>query len=173
MRHIVFILCLSFGVVTAWLAQPYVHDNSDAKTTIVTVLTVLAGFMIAIITVLGDPASIPEGSWRTVEVRRDNIENKIIRHAWLFVWYLASIAFLFIGMIVSKIPRNDVWQPLQDNWELIQKIIDWIYITTGVTSFMLSFTLPFSLRKIQMERLRIEAERRKREAAQAEKKVVT
>ena len=78
-----------------------------------------------------------------------------------------------MGIIISKIPRNDVWQPLQDNWEIIQKIIDWIYIATGVASFLLSFTLPFSLRKIQMEQLRIEAERRKREAAQTEKKVVT
>jgi hypothetical protein len=173
MRHVVFILCLACGVATAWLAQPYVHDNSDAKTTIVTVLTVLAGFMIAIITVLGDPASIPDGSWRAVEVRRDNIESKIIRHAWLFVLYLISIAFLFVGIIVSKIPQNNVWQPIQDIWGLVEKTIDWIYIGAGVTSFMLSFTLPFSLRKIQMERLRIEAERRKAEAAQTEKRIVT
>ena len=172
MCQAVFILCLVCGVATAWLAQPYVHNNSDAKTTIVTVLTVLAGFMIAIITVLGDPAYIPDGSWRTVEIRRDNIENKIIRHAWLFVLYLISIAVLFVGIIVSKIPRSDVWQPIHSSWKLIEKAIDWTYIVAGVTSFMLSFTLPFSLRKIQMERLRIEAERRKHEAAQTEKRIV-
>ena len=54
------------------------NDNSDAKTTIVTVLTVLAGFMIAIITVLGDPASIPDGSWRMVEFDGITLKTEII-----------------------------------------------------------------------------------------------
>jgi len=172
MRNIFFVVCVICGAAVAWLAQPYVHDNSDAKTAIVTVLTVLAGFMIAIITVLGDPAAIPEGNWRTVAIRRDNIEYRIIRHAWLFVLYLLAIAFLFIGMVLSKITDKDIWSYFKPSCDLIKIRIDYAYIFLGVTSFLLSFALPFSLRKIQMDRLRMEEERRKKAALQAEKDVV-
>ena len=169
MRHIFFIFCVICGAAVSWLAQPYVHDNSDATTVIVTVLTVLAGFMIAIITVLGDPASVPDGSWRTVEVRRDNIEHKIIRHAWLFVLYLLAIGFLFAGTLFRKVPEKDVWPWFAD----LVKWIDYGYVFLGVTSFLLTFALPFSLRKVQMERLSVEAQRRKAESRRAEKEVAS
>jgi hypothetical protein len=94
-RILFFVTCAAVGAAVAWISQPYVHENSDATTVVVTVMTVLAGFMIAIITVLGDPASVPDGTWRTVEARRENIKSKIIRHAyysfciyWLWDFYL-------------------------------------------------------------------------------------
>jgi hypothetical protein len=173
MRHIFFIVCVICGAIVAWLAQPYVHDNGDAKAAIVTVLTVLAGFMIAIITVLGDPAAIPDGSWRTVAIRKNSIEHRIIRHAWLFVLYLLAIAFLFAGLVVGKVTDNEVWSVFKTHWELIKTAIDYVYIFLGVTSFLLSFGLPFSLRKIQMDRLKIEEERRKKASLKAEKDIVS
>ena len=162
MRSIYIICCAIVGGFVAWTAQPYVHDNTDAMTILVTVLTVLAGFMIAIITVLGDPASIPGGNWRSVAVRRDSMENKIIRHGWLFILYLLAIAFLFTGTILKKVPEAKLSVAI-GQW------VDYGYIFLGVTSFLLSFALPFSLMKIQMGRLAIEEDRRRKEASSAAK----
>ena len=166
-RILFFAVCASIGATVAWVSQPYVHENSDATTVVVTVMTVLAGFMIAIITVLGDPASVPDGTWRTVEARRENIESKIIRHAYLFILYLLALAFLFAATIIKKVPEKDLWF----GWYQWVKWIDYSYVFLGVTSFLPTFSLPFSLQKIQMERLKLEAQRRKSSALEGERKI--
>ena len=154
---IYFVVCAVCGAAVAWVAQPFAHDNSDLTATIVTVMTVLAGFMIAIITVLGDPALIPDGSWRAVSLRSDGIEHRIIRHAYLFILYLLTIGFLFAGTIIKKIPEQKLWA-----W--VPVWTDYAYLFLGVTSFLLSFGLPFSLKKIQLDRLKAEEERRRQQA---------
>jgi hypothetical protein len=166
-RLLFFVVCAAIGAAVSWISQPYVHENSDATTVIVTVMTVLAGFMIAIITVLGDPTSVPDGTWRTVEARRENIESKIIRHAYLFTLYLLALAFLFAATVLKKVPEKDLWYGLSP-WV---KWIDYAYVFFGVTSFLLTFSLPFSLQKIQMERLKLEAQRRKIATLEAERKI--
>lgn len=128
-------------------------DNSDALVTAVTVLTVLAGFMIAIITIIGDPAGIPEGSWRTVHVRIDNIERSVIRHAALFVLYLLAIGLVFSASVLKKVP-DDIVSDYQ------KSLIDYGFLFVGATSFFLTFALPFSLAKIQIQRIKIERDRR-------------
>ena len=158
MKYLYFIFCVVCGAAIAWVAQPYAHDNSDVVTTVVTVMTVLAGFMIAIITVVGDPAMIPDGSWRSVRGRREAIEAKILRHSYLFLLYLVTIAFIFAGAIVKKIPDKKIW-----DWVPIA--IDMAYLFFGSTAFLLSFGLPFSLKKIQLERLDLEEKRRLEESA--------
>jgi hypothetical protein len=157
-KYVYFLFCVAAGAMIAWSAQPYAHDNSDALLTIVTVMTVLAGFMIAIITVIGEPAMIPDGSWRAVRGRKAAIEAKILRHSYLFVLYLVTIAFIFAGAIIKKMPDNKIscWVPYS---------IDCAYLFFGSTSFLLSFGLPFSLKKIQLERLELEEKRRLAQAA--------
>lgn len=157
MRPIFISTCAICGIISAYFAQPYVHDDSDATVVIVTTLTVLAGFMIAIITVLGDPAFVPDGSWRTVAGEWGKIERKIIRHAWLFILYLLAIGFLFAGTIFRKACDG----PILD---FIKVWVDYGYVFLAVTSFLLSFSLPFSLMEIQRQRLTLEQERRRAQA---------
>jgi hypothetical protein len=47
-------VCFTVGGFAAVYAQPYVHDNADALLVITTVFAVFAGFMVAIISILGD-----------------------------------------------------------------------------------------------------------------------
>ncbi|MDE2164504.1 MAG: hypothetical protein KGJ53_15185, partial [Alphaproteobacteria bacterium] len=104
-----------------------------------------AGFLVAIITVLGDPALIPGVSWRTTENRRSDIEARLIRHTYLFVFYLIAIALLFIGAIMKNAPDTTV--------TLIAKL--WItraYLFFGFASFLATFGLPGSLLKLQLAR---------------------
>ena len=88
MRILLILFCFSIGAAAAYYGQPLIHNNNDAVVIIITVMTVFAGFLVAIIAVLGDPSLIPSGSWRLAEGRRDNIEAKLTHHIWLFVFYL-------------------------------------------------------------------------------------
>jgi hypothetical protein len=153
-QRIIFILtCAVGGIAAAHYGQPYVGGNVDATLIIITVLSIFAGFLVAIITVIGDPALIPVGSWRTVEARRDSIEGQLIRHAWLFVLYLLGIAFLFIGSVIHKAPHVSMDLKI---W------IERSYLFLGTFSFLLTFGLQWSILKLQLKRLDVETEKRRR-----------
>lgn len=141
--------------IAAYYGEQYVKGNSDAILIMVTVITVFAGFLVAIIAVLGDPALIPPGSWRAAENRRARIEADLIRHTWLFVFYLVSIGVLFIGAVAKGAPA------VPD----IAKI--WItraYLFFGLASFFFTFGLASSLLSYQMARYDAEIARKRREA---------
>jgi hypothetical protein len=154
-RRIIFaVVCFAIGGVSSYYSQPYIHENSDALLVITTVFAVFAGFMVAIITILGDPAYIPEGNWRAPETRRDSIERKIAWHVALFILYLITISLVFVAVVVKKTPDSIVG-------EWIKVWIDRSYMFFGVSTFLLSFALPTMLHKTQMARIDAETERRR------------
>ncbi len=157
MRAFLILICLCVSAVGAYYGQPYAHDNSDVITIIITVVTVFAGFLVAIITILGDPAMIPDGTWRTAEVRRENIEQKLTRHIWLFVFYLIAIGFLFAGALLNKAPDSVV----SVEWKAW---IERLYLFFGIASFLFTFALPNALLKFQIGRIDAEIERRRKAA---------
>lgn len=157
MRAFFIVGCLLLGGVAAYFGQPLAHENADSLLIIITVMTVFAGFLVAIITILGDPAMVPAGSWRTAELRRQNIEARLITHIWLFVFYLIAIGFLFAGALLNKAPEETI--------SMIWKVwIERLYLFFGVSSFLLTFGLPFALLRFQLGRVDAEIERRRRDA---------
>ena len=152
MRLAFLIFCLLGGVLGAYCGEPYAHDNADVTLIIITVLTVFAGFLVAILSILGDPSLIPDGSWRTAENHRKKIENRLIRHTYLFVLYLIGIGLLFVGSMLAKSPDFPEWTKV------------WItrsYLFVGLTSFLLTLGLPTSIFAFQMKRIDAEIEGRR------------
>jgi len=143
--------------VLAYYGQRLVQGNSDAILILVTVITVFAGFLVAIIAVLGDPALIPPGSWRIVENRRESVEATLIRHSWLFVFYLVSIGVLFVGAVAKGAPASVV--P-----EIVKMWVTRAYLFFGIASFLFTFGLAASLLEYQMARYDTEEERRRQVA---------
>jgi hypothetical protein len=154
-RALLILCCFSVGAYASYYGQPFAHENGDVILIIITVMTVFAGFLVAIITILGDPAMIPEGSWRTAEVRRDNMEARLITHIWLFVYYLIAIGFLFVGALLNKAPDTVV----SHDWKMW---IERLYLFFGVTAFLFTFALPNALRKFQISGIDAGIERRRR-----------
>src|SRR5690348_1999136 len=105
MRLLLIGACFLLGGVSAYFGQPFMRDNSDAVLIIITVMTVFASFLVAIIAIIGDPSLIPDGSWRVAEMRRDSVESRLIAHLWLFLLYLVAIALLFVGSLLAKAPE--------------------------------------------------------------------
>jgi len=132
--------CIISGAATYTWGVPLIHDNEDATSIIVTVFSILAGFLIAIMTLLGDQTSMP-GGWRISQEKRNNIKSKLIRQKYLFYLYLITLTLIFSSTLCEKINSD------------ISNSLERIYFSLSVTAFLLSFRLPSTLMQIQMERM--------------------
>ncbi len=159
MRIIFFLFCIAAGIAGAYYAQPFVANNSDLVLIVITVFTVFAGFLIAIITIIGDPILISEGSWRTSEGGRARMRQRLNLHIALFTLYLITIALLFAGVIAEK---------AMGDYNTIRVWIERGYLFFGITSFLLTFGLPISLIEMQTNRYDAETTRRRKAAGLSE-----
>jgi hypothetical protein len=141
--RILFLASLAVGAVVGWIGQPWIHDNERAINVIVTVFSILAGFLIAIMTIVGDPSAFGRRNWRSHEIQRSAVFQRLVRQKWLFVLYLVILGVIFAESLVSKaFPEATgliVW-------------MERVYLALAVTAFLLSLRLPDMLMKIQMER---------------------
>ncbi len=150
MRIAFIILAAIVSGVAARYGQPLMHENTDAITVIITVMSVFAGFLVAIITILGDPALLGDANWRSAELQRDQVAARLAAHIWLFVIYLVAIALLFVGVLLNKatgVPEEaKIW---------VQRL----YLYFATFSFFLTLGLPAALWRFQLARLDREIER--------------
>ncbi|MDR1889171.1 MAG: hypothetical protein LBQ81_07335, partial [Zoogloeaceae bacterium] len=134
-------LTLVLSVLISYLGQPLIHGNDQAVNVIVMVFSVLAGFLVAIIAVVGDPVLLPPGTWRAAEIERDKLVNRLVRHKWLFVAYLITLALIFFALLVAKaLPDWGVW-------------LERLFLFFATFSFLLSLQLPSALMQAQRERI--------------------
>ena len=157
MRGLFLAVCLVLSGVATYYGRPLVEHNTDAITIIVTVITVFAGFLVAIIAVLGDPAIVPTGSWIKAEIAHGNLENAVARHISLFYVYLMAIGLLFAGVLIDKEPDCVVGPR-------IKHFVEGAYLFFGVLSFLLTLSLPQALGKLQVSRSNAEVDRRRADA---------
>ncbi len=135
------ILASFLGALAAYYGQPLIHGNEQAINIIVTVFSVLAGFLVAIIAIVGDPVLLPPGTWRAAEMERGKLNKRLIRHKWLFTLYLITLAFIFSALLFKdKFPDVVVW-------------LERAFLFFGVFAFSLSMALPSALMKVQRERI--------------------
>jgi hypothetical protein len=139
-----YILLVTVSVLSGCLAFAFGHElidkNTEATQVIVTVFSILAGFLIAIMTLLGDQSVLP-GSWRIAEVTRTKIQVKLIRQKWLFYVYLITLTIIFVAALLRmKYPETTA-------------LLERIYLGFATSSFILSFGLPSTLMSVQMERV--------------------
>lgn len=155
-RYAIFVfLC---GVIGSFFAKPLIEGNQDAINVIVTIFSILAGFLVAIITVIGDPRSLPTGGWQIARFGSDLTYNRLTRQKWLFYVYLITLALIFTSML------------LKSNFKYVNEIIEYIYLFFSIIAFILSFRLPSMLMDLQKERIEQEiSERRKLEGIKDQK----
>jgi len=135
------ILASILATLVSYYGQPLIHNNAQAISLITTVFSIIAGFLVAIIAITGDPALLPPGTWRAAEMERENIKRRLIRHKWLFILYLTTLCLVFFSLLIQKeCPQVNIW-------------IERIYLFFGVLAFTLSVQLPSLLTKIHQERI--------------------
>nr|VFJ63273.1 MAG: hypothetical protein BECKFM1743C_GA0114222_103404 [Candidatus Kentron sp. FM]VFJ64067.1 MAG: hypothetical protein BECKFM1743A_GA0114220_103474 [Candidatus Kentron sp. FM]VFK17161.1 MAG: hypothetical protein BECKFM1743B_GA0114221_104644 [Candidatus Kentron sp. FM] len=140
-KVIVAVITVSIAGIAAYLGQPLIHGNEQAIDVITTVFSVLAGFLVAIIAVLGDPMLLPPGTWRAAEMHRKKLIKRLIVHKWLFLLYLITLALVFSSLLLQK------------QYPVITLWLERTYLFFGVIVFILSIRLPGALMKLQEERI--------------------
>ena len=142
---LVFLLCrgpesISFG-------------TAEALRILATVLSILAGFLIVAIPIIGDPFRLFGGSWRIASAHTRHITRSLIRLTALFYLYLIAILMAVVGtMLAENIPNT---------------LSDWLRhsaLSLGVVAIFWSFGLPVYIYRVLKERLEEETSKRLEEA---------
>lgn len=146
------IIAIVIGGVSAYYGQPLIHKNDQAINLIVTVFSVLSGFLIAIIAIIGDPMLLPPGTWRAAEMGREKLEKKLVRHKFLFFLYLLTLGVVFLTLL------------FKDDYLQLTVWLERIFLFSGTAAFFCSTWLPGSLMKGQQDKINAVIEHRRSEA---------
>jgi hypothetical protein len=151
------ITALIASLLVARYCQPLIHGNEAAINIIVTVFSILAGFLVAIIAVVGDPALLPPGNWRVAELEREKLDRRLTRHKALFMSYLITLGLVFLSLLAAKsVPSLGHW-------------LERIFLFLGTLAFLYSLKLPGALIETQRERIDLVIEQRRSEEGIAPK----
>jgi hypothetical protein len=138
-----------YSSIGSYYFQPFIHGNNEAINVIVTVFSILAGFLVAVITIIGDPSSLPKGGWQRAQLGSEIITNRLTRHKWLFTIYLITLFIIFISMLIKgKYPILATW-------------VERIYLFFAICAFTMSFRLPSVLMALHQERIEQEIKSRR------------
>lgn len=141
-RVTTFVLAATLSALVGWVGQPFVHGNEEARGVIVNVFSILAGFLITVMTLLGEPGLYRGRTWRSDAVKRSNVYQRLVRHKWLFVAYLVVLALVFLTTIVAK-------------REPAGSFVAWLeslYLFFATLAFIYSLMLPSRLLNLQLAR---------------------
>lgn len=121
--------------------QPLIHGNESAVTLIVTMFSLLAGLLVGILTLVSDPALLPTSTWRAADKVKGALFVRMRAHRLLFLVYLSTLAAIFAASV------------LQARAPVVVKWLETAYLSLSILGFIYSFTLPWSLARLQRERL--------------------
>ena len=96
-----FILIAILSGLLAYLGQPFVHGNEKAVDLVINVFAILAGFLIAIMTLFSDMRFDEDANWRQIQIREGVQEQRYIKHSLLFYTYLAVLVCVFIVILLA------------------------------------------------------------------------
>lgn len=119
---------------------------------IASIFSILAGVLIAVISILGDPSMIMDQSWRHSYLNARETQRKLHRNTDIFVLYVVILVSLFAFLLVDS-SASWFWIP--------QKLMFFLV----VLGFIAALVLPYSLIQIQRQRLNDAIEAKKAEVA--------
>lgn len=157
-RIATFIVAITVSIGAGWFGQPFVHGNDEARGVIVNVFSILAGFLITVMTLLGEPGLYRGRTWRSDAIRRSNVYQRLVRHKWLFITYLVVLGLVFATTIIAKRYPCDIaviW-------------LERVYLGLATLAFILSLLLPSRLMSLQLARFDELVEMRRKSSSHSE-----
>lgn len=131
---------------------------------LVSIYSILAGFLIGVISLLGDPMLIPKGSWRVAQAASSNTSRSLTSTKILLYIYLITLLLIFLHKVLFSFdgdwPDNMAFKDemiAMLNWlSYYRDSVDTVILFFSMLAFLFSFKLPSKLYEIQ--RLRVEHE---------------
>lgn len=137
---------LTLGVASAagilsWLfVAPMAVDNEKAQDILVTLFSILAGFIIAIMTLLGEQ-SLRLGGWSRTRIDADANRRRLDRQQQLFWLYLLTLSVILAGRLLHA-------KHAQLSAEMQRA-----GFAMASAALVISFVLPAALRGAQVARM--------------------
>lgn len=127
--------------LSSFFGHSLVSESEQAISIVVTVFAILAGFIISAITFTGDAAVMLRGSWRAVEMARPELRLRLVRYRLLVACYALVLGLIFVAALLQGLnPRLLRWVEIS-------------YVFLAIVGFAGSLWLPFSLIRIQQDRI--------------------
>lgn len=141
-------LSATIALVAGYFLGAPLRGSATALSGIISVFSILAGVLVAVISIIGDPSMLLTGNWRLGYVHAKEIQIRIARYAILILLYVVILIVVLLAILLKD---NNV------------KDFGWVFnALAALTSFglLLSLPLPFNLMSIQKERMAEEIRRR-------------
>ncbi|MDH7790719.1 hypothetical protein [Ochrobactrum sp. AN78] len=143
-----FISAFAFSV---WAGRKYgnlLEQAESALSGILGVFSILAGVLVAVISIIGDPSMLLSGSWRTGYTHAEQIQLRLARFSHLVFIYIVTLVLVLVATVVQE---NKV-----SGFSVLYQFV------MGFTVFavILSLPLPYILMAIQKDRMKAEVKRR-------------
>ncbi|HEV2505325.1 MAG TPA: hypothetical protein VGV39_19770 [Mesorhizobium sp.] len=139
--RIAFIL---IGIVVSSVASFFfgerLENQIDILSFVATVFSILAGVVIAIISILGDPSMLLGNSWRKDFFAARETQRKLHRHTDIFILYVILLLTIFVFSLVKMT-------------DLLYPYFQMASFFLICFSFWMSLSLPRSLKEIQRKRM--------------------
>ncbi|MEQ1938220.1 hypothetical protein ABMA46_08195 [Mesorhizobium sp. CN5-321] len=139
-RTIKIVLALLLSAFVGYWFQPSIANSPEAVNTVVTIFSILAGFLIAVITFIAEPTLSRAKDWQELQLMKSTIQRQLFRQKVLFFLYLVTLGIALAMFLVPKDQTEILW------W------LQASFLSLATFVFLASFALPGSLMKIQMER---------------------
>ncbi len=150
------IVAVMVGCAAYWLGGPLIIGNEKAMDVIVTLFSILAGFIIAIMSLLNTDALRP-GGWRRVGSDTVLVKRRLDRQQQLFWLYLTTLTFILVARLIPE-AQADFSNELQR-----------VAFGFAASALVLSYALPVVLRGVQVERLEANVIQEKKKASVLER----
>lgn len=129
--------------------------SKESLQILIRVFSILAGVLIAMIALDGDPRGLWSDNWRIASMHRHQIKNRMKRYVLLFYVYLIFIALVFCMSLFSEIGVS--------SFAKYSRICEILALSVGCGALVWSFGVPGAIIKTHMQRLD-EAVRKQRES---------
>lgn len=137
----------------AWLSEPLARQNNDLLVAAMTIFSVFGGFLVAVMSIGGEPLIAKTGNWRKIELGRDAAVNRMDRARLLFYAYLIASCLILIVLALQKSNDPTIIRVL---W-----YVNYLCLWFTCMGILFSFALPSMLIGIQQARIEEEINRRK------------
>ncbi|KTG26278.1 hypothetical protein AWR38_00485 [Idiomarina sp. WRN-38] len=129
------LILLILASISAYVLQPWYAESDRASIIIVSVFSMLSGFLLAVMAVVANDKSLRGRNWREKTYYLQSISDELLRHQMTFYVYLLTLVAVFAASVSGTWCSN------------AQKLAQYALLFLASIGIALSFRLPAELKK--------------------------
>jgi len=135
-------ICAISAAFLSFVFRPSFHGNETAANVLVTIFSVLAGFMIAVIAIAADGAILRRKDWRQDAFYLSEARKQLTRYRLMFHIYLIVPALVFLAQLELS------WYPGT------QAAVEYLLLFLAAFALLWSFSLPGEMTQAYVRKLK-------------------